>query len=154
MRYRTWGRSRGNRLAAPLYQLGRAIHVIVGTARSTPIFDDPLLAATAFEPLVDHHQTLAASVLPAHVHWLIRYSHAISATVGRYKSLVTAKARALGCHDRIWQRSFWDHVVRDRDKLDRIVRYVVENPMRAGLCERYEDYPWVVVFADRIDAIR
>jgi putative transposase len=118
------------------------------------MFDVKALAQAAFQPLVEHPLTLAATILPDHAHWLLLDCRSLSSTVGRYKSLVTARARAQGYPHRIWQRSFWDHIVRDTEKLDRIVRYVLENPIRAGLCERFEDYPYTVVFPDRIDDLR
>jgi REP element-mobilizing transposase RayT len=127
---------------------------VIGTAGGAPLLKLPVLADAAFQALADHPLTLAATILPAHVHWLLSDSRALSTTVGRYKSVVAAKVRGAGRARRLWQRSFWDHVVRDSEKLDRIARYVLENPVRAGLCERYEDYPYVVLFADRIDAVR
>jgi hypothetical protein len=59
-----------------------------------------------------------------------------------------------GVHHRLWQRSFWDHVIRSREKLDLVAGYVLESPVRAGLCQRVEDWPYAVAFLDRIDALR
>jgi len=39
-----------------------------------------------------------------------------------------------------WQRESRDHVVRNSDELDRIILYVLENPDKAGLCTRWEDW--------------
>jgi putative transposase len=41
-----------------------------------------------------------------------------------------------------WQHESYDHVVRDYDELQRIVKYVLNNPVKAGLCEKWEDWRW------------
>lgn len=41
-----------------------------------------------------------------------------------------------------WQHESYDHVVRDHNELIRIVKYVVNNPVKAGLCEKWEDWKW------------
>lgn len=35
-----------------------------------------------------------------------------------------------------WQHESYDHVVRDYNELQRIVEYVLNNPVKAGLCEK------------------
>ena len=42
----------------------------------------------------------------------------------------------------IWQRRFWEHTVRDEDDLKRCVDYIHWNPIKHGLVERVQDYPW------------
>jgi REP element-mobilizing transposase RayT len=41
-----------------------------------------------------------------------------------------------------WQAEAYDHVVRDDQELRRIVEYVEQNPVRAGLARRPEDWRW------------
>lgn len=41
-----------------------------------------------------------------------------------------------------WQHESYDHVVRDGNELSRIVNYVLNNPVKAGLCEKWEDWKW------------
>jgi putative transposase len=43
---------------------------------------------------------------------------------------------------RFWQHESYDHVVRDEAELNRIRRYVLNNPVKAGLVEKAEDWPW------------
>jgi putative transposase len=43
---------------------------------------------------------------------------------------------------RLWQRYGYDHVLREDDAVFSMVRYIVENPVRAGLVARIEDYPF------------
>ena len=42
----------------------------------------------------------------------------------------------------IWQPNYHDHAVRRDEDLRVLARYIVANPLRAGLVERIGDYPW------------
>ena len=50
---------------------------------------------------------------------------------------------ALGRKGRLWQPESFDHVLRSSESLDRKVRYLLENPVRAGLVCHWKDYPWL-----------
>jgi hypothetical protein len=43
---------------------------------------------------------------------------------------------------RFWQHESYDHWVRDQRQFERILRYIEDNPVRAGLCPSPVDYPW------------
>jgi hypothetical protein len=49
--------------------------------------------------------------------------------IGTYKAAVTRTAK----RPRLWQRGYYDHVVRDDDDLARIREYIATNPMPWGL---------------------
>lgn len=42
----------------------------------------------------------------------------------------------------VWQRRFWEHVIRDERDLGRHLDYVHYNPVKHGLVERAIDWPW------------
>jgi hypothetical protein len=44
--------------------------------------------------------------------------------------------------DPVWQQGFFDHVVRNSESYSEKWEYVRQNPVRAGLCLRPEDWPW------------
>ncbi|MCB8943406.1 MAG: transposase [Ardenticatenaceae bacterium] len=50
--------------------------------------------------------------------------------------------KVLGREGAFWQHESYDHVVRNRQEWERIVAYVLNNPVKAGLVERWEDWPW------------
>lgn len=81
-------------------------------------------------------------VMPNHVHVVFSPfgEHNLQTIVHSWKSF-SAKAanRLLGQTGRFWQREYFDHLIRDRASLSRIIRYVRENPEKAGL----RDWPWV-----------
>jgi putative transposase len=41
-----------------------------------------------------------------------------------------------------WQHENYDHVVRSEAELSRIIQYVVNNPVQAGLAEKPKDWKW------------
>lgn len=53
----------------------------------------------------------------------------------------------LGRTGRFWQKRYHDHALRKEDNLKQMARYVVANPLRAGLVKRLGDYPlWDAVW--------
>ncbi|MDQ3117014.1 MAG: hypothetical protein M3Q86_10470 [Verrucomicrobiota bacterium] len=43
---------------------------------------------------------------------------------------------------RVWQEEFFDHVLRSDESYAEKWEYVRENPTRAGLVEKSDDWPW------------
>ncbi len=54
------------------------------------------------------------------------------------KASPTGRSTRLG----LWQKSYYDHVLRHDENLAHVVRYVLENPVRAGLVESFDEYPY------------
>jgi len=48
--------------------------------------------------------------------------------------------KILGRKGSFWQSESFDHIVRDEDELNRIVKYVIYNPVKAGLVEKWQDW--------------
>jgi REP element-mobilizing transposase RayT len=42
----------------------------------------------------------------------------------------------------VWQRSFHDHLIRRNEDIAATLRYLLENPVRAGLARKWTKYPW------------
>jgi putative transposase len=59
--------------------------------------------------------------------------------VGSFKSAVTKEAHLAGCKDFGWHGRFYDHVVRDGKDLDRIRRYILDNPVDWHNDENFPD---------------
>ena len=43
---------------------------------------------------------------------------------------------------KFWQNESYDHVIRDKEELNRIVKYVMKNPVKGGLCKIPENWKW------------
>ena len=96
------------------------------------------------------YELFGFAVMPNHVHLVIRPlvqpSGKHAARSGILSSFKRHTARRcnllLGRRGRFWQDESYDRVVRDQEELARVVRYVEFNPVRAGLCQRIEDWPY------------
>lgn len=122
---------------------GRAYLITTVVRNRRPVFRDFLNAAIAARTIHQlesrGHHTLCYVVMPDHIHWLVQIGeqHSLSRVVSIMKSL---SARHIGMP--IWQRGFHDHAVRDGEDIRQMARYVIANPLRAGLVARIGDYPF------------
>ena len=111
-------------------------------------FLDPKLAQTLTEGLASETQTIAAVLMPNHLHWVLSDASQMARLVGRFKSLSTQAAWRCGVRDHLWQRSYFDSVIRDRAVLRQVVEYILGNPVRAGLVAERSEYRWRVLRAE------
>jgi len=49
---------------------------------------------------------------------------------------------ALGRSGAFWQHESWDHFAREESELQRIIKYVLLNPVQAGLVKHWQDWKW------------
>ena len=56
--------------------------------------------------------------------------------------------RRLGRQGAFWQAESYDHIVRDEAEWERIVRYVLNNPVKAGLVSEWEEWPYTYLRSD------
>ena len=84
-------------------------------------------------------------VMPNHFHLLISVDHRLS--VEKAVQLVKGNfffraGRELGVVHELWQRGFSEERVRDRESFLAHRKYIGENPVRQGLAETPEDFPY------------
>jgi REP element-mobilizing transposase RayT len=127
-----------------------AYHVTTTTRNRAPWFEDLRCGRVVVRQLralqeEGRADTLCDVVMPDHLHWLLVLREgSLSEAVGRLKG---RSARMIG-HP-VWQPNFYDHAVRGNEDLRAMARYIVANPLRAGLVERIGDYPlWDAVWLD------
>jgi len=146
---RTWRRSRAVRLPASLYGPERPVHVVCRARRRSAPFGKPGLAAMVLGFVAADSATLAACVMPDHVHWLIVRSDDLVSRVRRFKSVTTVLSRPFGWRGALWQRSFYDRLVRSEENLLTVARYVFHNPERSVRIGDGEPYPYRVLWKSR-----
>ena len=125
------------------------------TAGRVPVFRD-LFAGRAVvrEMMRLQEDGLVASVawviMPDHLHWLLVLGdHGdLSRVVQLLKGRSGRRVNQLpGCKGNVWQRAFYDHAIRKDEDVRKLARYIVGNPLRAGLVKRIEEYPlWDAVW--------
>jgi REP element-mobilizing transposase RayT len=90
-------------------------------------------------------------VMPEHVHMVITPGYnrfgeipAIAEIVGPIKGASAREVnRALGWSGRLWQREFFDHELRRDESIADKCEYIRQNPVRRGLVDDPDDYPWL-----------
>ena len=128
---------------------GQVYHITTITFDREPVFSDLRSARVLINTLREAQlrgeaMTLAFVVMPDHLHWLLQLEAraSLSSVIGAVKA-VTAQ----GLGGRIWQSGFHDHALRQEEDLAQLARYIVANPLRAGLVQQVGDYPhWDAVW--------
>ena len=114
----------------------------------------------------ERYRLFAWVVMPNHVHVLFQplAEWSVSKIVASWKSFTGrriaefVRARGEGSRegrsheglyqagvwqaDRIWHREYWDRFIRNQRHFEIVVHYIHENPVRAGLVAKAEDWLW------------
>jgi putative transposase len=81
-------------------------------------------------------------VMPEHVHLLLSEPRR-DTLADALKSLKQGVSRRLiGDAEHFWQKRYYDFNVRDHAQFVEKLRYIHRNPVKAGLCERSEEWRW------------
>jgi len=122
------------------------------TEQRRKVFADFYLArivvdALRFQHKQEHVESLAFVVMPDHFHWLFvlknDYSLAKVMQGVKGRSSRAAKLMQPNCAVKgmLWQKGYHDHALRKEDVLQ-VARYIVANPLRAGLVKNLGGYPF------------
>ncbi|MBE6763809.1 MAG: hypothetical protein E7553_05590 [Ruminococcaceae bacterium] len=97
------------------------------------------------ETIESHYKNIKIdkyTIMPNHIHMIIRITarmnpcptaYDISNIVGKFKAAVTRRARKNGLFsidEKIWQTSFYDHIIRNQTDYDLIWTYIDNNPAK------------------------
>ncbi|MNZ94703.1 Transposase IS200 like protein [compost metagenome] len=87
---------------------------------------------------------LAWVLMPDHLHCLIELDDmSLDDYMQQLKSRTAiALNRAMGRTGKVWQSGYHDHALRRDEDLKAAARYLVANPLRAGLVKSVRDYPF------------
>ena len=82
-------------------------------------------------------------IMPNHIHMILCIEDgnkdSISKIVSYFKSFVSRNYnRMINDKIEIWQKSFYDHVIRNEEDYKRILEYVVYNPLKWKVDEYYK----------------
>jgi REP element-mobilizing transposase RayT len=99
------------------------------------------------------YNLLAFTVMPNHEHTVFKPLMnelgeyvPISKIMHSWKRYSAVEAnRILNRSGKFWQHENYDHFARDANELERIVNYVKNNPVKAGLVKDWRDWPWTYV---------
>jgi putative transposase len=118
-------------------------------AREGPLhLRDPRAATIVADSILwgagERYELYAYVVMANHVHLLLTPTVDLKVvtqglkgyTSNRINGIQKARGRVL------WQDESYDHWARDEEEMQRIIDYIENNPVAAGLCARPEDWPW------------
>ena len=139
----------GNKLRKGRFsETGRAYLVTAVTHERHTVFHDWRLARLLVAELRQASETglvesLAWVIMTDHLHWLIILQDAtLAAVIHRVKSRSAINInKQIGTSGRFWQKGFHDRAVRRDEDIQVIARYIVANPLRAGITEDIGAYP-------------
>ena len=90
-------------------------------------------------------------IMPNHVHLVFRLFAEgegdkrayLSEIMHSIKSFSAKKCNeVLKRNGNFWMDESYDRIVRDRNELFNVISYVLDNPIKAGLCEERKDWQW------------
>jgi putative DNA methylase len=91
----------------------------------------------------DKYRLIAWVVMPNHVHMLCtpRQGQSLAGIMHSVKSFTSSEAnKMLNRSGRFWQKEYFDRYVRNTRQFAKTVSYIENNPFKANLCERPEDW--------------
>lgn len=117
----------------------------------------------AYQDVVSYYpfETIALTVLPDHFHLIMQlpendsdYSKRISSLKYNFSSLLPTYYRNMNLSRQfkreagIWQRRFWEHLIRDDRDLDNHIDYVYYNPVKHGYVSQVMDWKYSTFHRD------
>ena len=110
-------------------------------------FRKEAVAAIIQNALLFHHEKLylliAWVIMPNHVHFLLRplpgkhldkILHSIKSYTAHEANKLMARA------GQFWQHESFDRYIRNQRHFDAVIRYIENNPVKAGLCRNAEEW--------------
>ena len=115
-----------------------------------PYFEDRALVEVVREQLLHPADACTVEILayvfmPDHLHALVTGTTEASdskryAEVFRQRSSFHVRRVK---RERLWQEGYFDRVLRAEEDTVDVVRYLIANPLRAGLCTDVREYPFI-----------
>jgi putative transposase len=84
--------------------------------------------------------------MPDHLHFFVAIDDQrinLSEWMKSLKGVLSANLREAKKQPPYWQKGFFDHALRSSDSYAEKWNYVRENPVRAGLVSRWEEWPYL-----------
>jgi len=153
--YKTWGKSRSLRLKDFDYESpGIIYHITIGTNRKENTFTKPSINEKVINTLKESvrlygYNLIAYCLMPDHLHILVQASdnpRDLRVFVRGFKSYCSVANRSVATpvatNIKLWQRGFYEHILRKEDNVADVSAYILSNPVRKGLVQERGQYKW------------
>jgi len=132
-------------------RLARKLEDLLDKGVGSCILRQPRIADIAASALRQfdgaRYRLLAWSVMPNHVHVVFQPlgKYELAGILHAWKSFTGVEINGqISRSGPLWQKEYYDHLIRDGKQLTRAIRYTAENPLKAGM----KDWPYVYVSAE------
>lgn len=91
----------------------------------------------------ERYKLIAWVIMPNHIHLLFKPVNdwSLSKILQSFKSFTASEAnKILGRTGKFWMREYFDRYIRDTEHFEKAFRYIENNPVKAGLCEKPSDW--------------
>jgi len=141
-------RRKRTRLPRASYQGRRWYFVTVCTTDRRPLFRDPRLVSLLLEVLREEcsrhsFDVYAYCFMPDHVHLelvgLTAQANLIQ-LLRAFKGVSRTRAREFGLKN-LWQKGFYDHVLREAERVNAVAWYIFNNPVRKAVVADMRQWP-------------
>jgi REP element-mobilizing transposase RayT len=111
---------------------------------------NPAVATTAYNTIFHYngrdYDVVAFCVMPNHVHLVTdmrEKNKPLHVILQQIKSYTAVQSNIiLNRRGPFWHHENYDHVIRNGEELKKIVRYVIKNPVSAGLVKQWNEWKW------------
>lgn len=104
-----------------------------------------VIDSIAFLARAGDWKPICYSIMPNHVHLMAHRIQHVQDTLKRHKSFTAKQLNQIvpeRTGGQVWQRETFDHYLRNRSQCAQKVLYVLLNPVKAGLCNRWWEHPF------------
>jgi putative transposase len=127
--------------------------LLIAKSNETPkLLTNPELASYISEALHYHnnvrYELIAYCIMSNHVHVVIfpmlntdNDIFPLSRITYSWKRYSATKInKSMKLEGNLWQKESYDHIIKDENGLYRVIEYVINNPVEAGLVEHWKDW--------------
>jgi len=141
-------RFHSHRLRSGRYSADNQIYLLTTvTHNREPIFNDVIIGRIVVKTMKNLHDenrisSLAFVIMPDHIHWLLQlHTEKLDSIMQALKGASANKINHhLKRHGKCWQSGYHDHTIRKEEDLTAVARYIVANPLRAGIVTSIRNY--------------
>jgi putative transposase len=125
--------------------------IAICTVNREPYFSDGEMAEVIEEELklrMERREIKLSCycIMPDHLHLLLsltdEYPKKLQDWISAFKRYTTKIIGESYNVRPLWQKNFYDHVVRGEKSLVETARYIIHNPVRKGIVTQWEEYPF------------
>lgn len=127
----------------------KRIEAYLDAGHGSCVLRDPCIGPMVEDTLLhfdgERYRLIEWVIMPNHVHLLVEFlaGSLLSEVLKSWKSFSAHEAnRILGRSGQLWQEDYFDRFIRDATHFDNARRYIRENPVKAGLVEHPEEWPY------------